>query len=46
MSPTRNKAASPQLRVDRNQIARAIFKIAESMGISDRGRVEQLTSQV
>ncbi len=46
MSPARNKAASPQLRVDRNRIARAIFKIAESMGISDRGRVEQLTSQV
>jgi hypothetical protein len=44
MSPARNKAAQP--RVDRNQIARAIFKIAESMGISDRGRVEQLTSKV
>jgi ribonucleoside-diphosphate reductase alpha chain len=45
MSPTKNKAASQPL-VDRNQIARAIFKIAESMGISNRGRVEQLTSQV
>jgi ribonucleoside-diphosphate reductase alpha chain len=44
MSPAKNKAAQP--RVDRNQIARAIFKIAESMGISDRGRVEQLTSRV
>ena len=45
MSPARNKAASQPL-VDRNQIARAIFKIAESMGMSDRDRVEQLTSQV
>ena len=45
MSPAKNKAASQPL-VDRNQIARAIFKIAESMGISNRGRVEQLTSQV
>ena len=44
MSPAKNRAAQP--RVDRNQIARAIFKIAESMGISDRSRVEQLTSQV
>ncbi len=45
MSPAKNKAASQPL-VDRNQIARAIFKIAESMGMSDRGRVEQLTAQV
>jgi len=45
MSPAKNKAASQPL-VDRNQIVRAIFKIAESMGISNRGRVEQLTSQV
>jgi len=44
MIPARNKAAQPLL--DRNQIARAIFKIAESMGISDRDRIEQLTSQV
>jgi len=44
MSPAKNKAAQPL--VDRNQIARAIFKIAESMGMSDRDRVEQLTSQV
>ncbi len=45
MSPTKNKAAKQPL-VDRNQIARAIFKIAESIGLSDRDRVEQLTSQV
>jgi ribonucleoside-diphosphate reductase alpha chain len=44
MSPAKNKAAKPL--VDRNQIARAIFKIAESMGMADRKRVEQLTSQV
>lgn len=45
MSPAKNKAASQPL-VDRNQIARAIFKIAESMGMADRERVEELTSRV
>jgi ribonucleoside-diphosphate reductase alpha chain len=45
MSPAKNKAAS-QLLVNRNQIARVIFKIAESMGMSDRNRVEQLTNKV
>ncbi|MGD9118963.1 MAG: hypothetical protein PVJ08_09595, partial [Dehalococcoidia bacterium] len=44
MSPAKNKATQPL--VDRNQIARAIFKIAESMGMADRKRVERLTSQV
>jgi ribonucleoside-diphosphate reductase alpha chain len=32
--------------VDRTQIARVIFAAAESMGISDRQRIEKLTSQV
>jgi ribonucleoside-diphosphate reductase alpha chain len=32
--------------VNRTQIARVIFAAAESMGISDRGRIEQLTNQV
>ncbi len=32
--------------VDRTQIARVIFAAAESMGISDRKRIEKLTSQV
>jgi ribonucleoside-diphosphate reductase alpha chain len=45
MSPAKNRAANQPL-VDRNQIARAIFKIAESMGMADRKRVERLTSQV
>ncbi len=44
MSPAKNQTAQPL--VDRNQIARAIFKIAEDMGMSNRDRVEQLTSQV
>jgi ribonucleoside-diphosphate reductase alpha chain len=44
MSLAKNKGTKPL--VDRNQIARAIFKIAESMGMADRKRVEQLTSQV
>jgi ribonucleoside-diphosphate reductase alpha chain len=32
--------------VDRNQVARIIFAAADSMGISDRKRVELLTNQV
>jgi ribonucleoside-diphosphate reductase alpha chain len=32
--------------INRTQIARVIFAAAESMGISDRNRIEQLTSQV
>ncbi|MCJ7769235.1 MAG: ribonucleotide-diphosphate reductase subunit alpha, partial [Dehalococcoidales bacterium] len=32
--------------LDRTQIARVIFAAAESMGISDRKRIEKLTSQV
>jgi len=32
--------------VDRTRVARAIFAAAESMGISDRGQIEQLTAQV
>jgi ribonucleoside-diphosphate reductase alpha chain len=32
--------------VNRTQIARVIFSAAASMGISDRARIEQLTSQV
>jgi hypothetical protein len=32
--------------INRTQIARIIFAAAESMGISDRNRIEQLTSQV
>jgi ribonucleoside-diphosphate reductase alpha chain len=44
MSPAKDKATPPQ--VDRNQIARAIFKIAESRGMADRKRVEELTSKV
>ncbi len=33
-------------QLTRNQIARATFQAAESMGISDRNRIEQLTRQV
>ena len=32
--------------VDHNRIARVIFAAAESMGISDRKRIEQLTTEV
>jgi ribonucleoside-diphosphate reductase alpha chain len=37
---------APLIAVNRTQIARIIFNAAESMGISDRKRIEQLTSQV
>ncbi len=33
-------------KINRTQIARAIFSAAESMGISDRNRLDKLTSQV
>jgi len=45
MTLANNKTAKKPL-VDRNQIARVIFKIAESIGMSDRNQVEQLTAQV
>jgi ribonucleoside-diphosphate reductase alpha chain len=45
MSPSKNRAANKPL-VDRTKIAQAIFKIAESIGMSDRNRVEELTNQV
>ena len=32
--------------IGRDRVARAVFAAAESMGISDRERIEQLTSQV
>ena len=32
--------------LDRTRVARAVFAAAESMGIADRGLVEQLTAQV
>ena len=32
--------------IDRTQVARVIFSAAESMGISDRKRIEKLTTQV
>ena len=44
MNPANERANKPE--VDRTQIARAIFAAAESMGIPDRGLIEQLTSQV
>jgi ribonucleoside-diphosphate reductase alpha chain len=34
------------LPINRTQIARAIFSAAESMGISDRNRIEEITAQV
>ena len=45
MSPAKNKS-NGQPPVDRSKVARVIFKIAESMGLSDRQRVEKLTNQV
>ena len=45
MSPAKNKS-NGRPPVDRSKVARVIFKIAESMGLSDRQRVEKLTNQV
>ncbi len=44
MSPANQSANKPL--INRTQIAKAIFAIAESMGMSDRQQLEQLTSQV
>jgi len=41
-----NKSGQPEKRLNRNQIAREIFGIAESIGMSDRQQIEQLTRQV
>ena len=41
-----NKSNQPEKRLNRNQIAREIFGIAESIGMSDRQQIEQLTRQV
>jgi len=42
-SESPNKQSTP---VDRTRIARAVFAAAESMGMSDRHQIEQLTGQV
>ena len=39
-------AGTGKVLIDRSQVARVIFSAAESMGISDRKRIEELTSQV
>jgi ribonucleoside-diphosphate reductase alpha chain len=44
MSSANQSVNKPE--VNRTQIARAIFAIAESIGMSDRKRVERLTAQV
>ncbi len=41
-----NKSGQPEKRRNHNQIAREIFRIAESIGMSDRQQIEQLTRQV
>jgi len=41
-----NKSGQPEKRLNRNQIAREIFGIAESIGMSDRQQIERLTRQV
>jgi len=46
VSQTDEIKKTPTVMVNRTQIARVIFNAAESMGISDRQRIEQLTSQV
>ncbi|MCK5577524.1 MAG: hypothetical protein KAI14_04325, partial [Dehalococcoidales bacterium] len=43
MSVTGRSRSGP---VDRTQIARVIFAAAESVGMSDRNRIEKLTQQV
>ena len=41
-----NRARQPENKLNRTQIARDVFAIAESIGMSDRQQVEQLTNQV
>ncbi len=42
----KNSVGAGGSSIDRTQVARVIFSAAESMGISDRKRIEELTSQV
>ena len=46
MSTSDGKNRGQMNQLSRTQIARATFAAAESMGISDRNRIEQLTRQV
>ena len=41
-----NKAKQSENKLNRTQIARDVFAIAESIGMPDRQQIEQLTSQV
>ena len=41
-----NKSSQPEKRLNRNQIAREIFGIAESIGMSNRQQIERLVQQV
>ena len=41
-----NKANQPENKLGRTRIAKDVFAIAESIGMSDRQQIEQLTSQV
>ena len=41
-----NKANQPENKLSRTRIAKDVFAIAESIGMSDRHQIEQLTSQV
>jgi len=41
-----NKANQPENKLNRTRIAKDVFAIAESIGMSDRQQIEQLTSQV
>ena len=43
---TKNGSGKNTHWLDRTRVARAVFAAAESMGIADRGLVEQLTTQV
>ena len=46
MNPPEQSGKKPQAPISRNRIARAIFAAAESIGMSDRQLIEQLTDQI
>ena len=46
MNKAKKSKTEPLTLINRTQIARVIFAAAESMGMSDRNRIEWLTSQV
>ena len=46
MTSNKSSGEKAPLPINRTQVARAIFSAAESMGISDRERIEDIVDQV